>query len=108
MSEPRDYTGGPDAFPIDIGYGLRMRECEQGYEVRHLCRTGQGDRPTDRDIWNAPVVDTANPGHHTLVSRDPLELTPSLQCPTCGLHGFVRGGRWVPAGCTNRHHGQEA
>jgi hypothetical protein len=33
----------------------------------------------------------------TLVSEDPLTLSPSLLCPICGHHGFVREGRWVPA-----------
>jgi hypothetical protein len=31
---------------------------------------------------------------HTLVSREPLTLTPSLLLPCCGLHGFVTGGVW--------------
>lgn len=34
---------------------------------------------------------------HTLVSRKPLHLEPSLLWRCCGLHGFVRGGVWIPA-----------
>lgn len=30
-------------------------------------------------------------------SWEPLTLSPSLLCRTCGLHGFIRAGRWVPA-----------
>lgn len=30
-------------------------------------------------------------------SMEPLTLSPSLLCGRCGDHGFVRGGRWVPA-----------
>lgn len=26
-----------------------------------------------------------------------LTLSPSVVCRTCGHHGFVRAGRWVPA-----------
>jgi hypothetical protein len=33
----------------------------------------------------------------TVVSEDPLTLTPSLQCRACGDHGFVTNGKWVPA-----------
>jgi hypothetical protein len=30
-------------------------------------------------------------------SWEPLTLSPSLLCRLCGLHGFIQGGRWVPA-----------
>jgi hypothetical protein len=30
-------------------------------------------------------------------SWDPLTLSPSVLCRGCGDHGFIRGGRWVPA-----------
>ncbi len=33
----------------------------------------------------------------TLVSLDPLTVTPSLLCLTCGDHGFITQNRWVPA-----------
>jgi hypothetical protein len=32
-----------------------------------------------------------------VVSLDPLTIEPSLRCTACGHHGYVRGGRWVPA-----------
>ena len=32
----------------------------------------------------------------TVESWEPLTLSPSLLCH-CGDHGFIRGGRWVPA-----------
>jgi hypothetical protein len=28
---------------------------------------------------------------------EPMTLTPSLLCRTCGRHGFIRQGRWVEA-----------
>lgn len=30
-------------------------------------------------------------------SEDPLTLSPSLLCRSCGDHGFVRAGKWVRA-----------
>lgn len=39
-----------------------------------------------------------------LVSEDPIEVSPSVQCscdnkaPGTGQHGFVRAGKWVNAG----------
>lgn len=32
-------------------------------------------------------------------SEEPLTLSPSVLCRTCGDHGFVRGGKWVRARC---------
>jgi hypothetical protein len=34
---------------------------------------------------------------HRIVADDPLTIEGSLLCRSCGLHGFVREGRWVPA-----------
>ena len=36
-------------------------------------------------------------GWHTVVSQEPWHLEPSLLCPECGLHGFIRDGQWVSA-----------
>lgn len=33
----------------------------------------------------------------TLECESPLTLSPSVLCRTCGLHGWIREGRWVPA-----------
>lgn len=32
-----------------------------------------------------------------VLSEDPLTLSPSVLCRTCGEHGFIRDGQWVPA-----------
>lgn len=46
-----------------------------------------------RAFWVPATV-----GAHTLVSREPLHLEPSVYWPgCCGLHGFIRDGRWVDA-----------
>jgi hypothetical protein len=33
----------------------------------------------------------------TVVSLEPLTITPSVLCRTCGDHGFITDGRWIPA-----------
>jgi hypothetical protein len=40
---------------------------------------------------------TAGTSAHTLVSREPLHLEPSLLWNCCGLHGWVRNGQWSNA-----------
>ena len=32
-----------------------------------------------------------------LISVEPLTMSPSLLCRTCGDHGFIRDGKWVAA-----------
>lgn len=50
------------------------------------------------------VFDVPGSEHHaapddrwTVVSWEPLELAPSVLCPVCGDHGYVRAGRWEAA-----------
>lgn len=33
----------------------------------------------------------------TLITLDPLTITPSLLCRVCGHHGFITNGKWVPS-----------
>jgi hypothetical protein len=33
----------------------------------------------------------------TVESLEPLTISPSVLCVTCGDHGFIREGRWIPA-----------
>lgn len=40
------------------------------------------------------------PGGHVLEAADPLTIIGSLYCVPaehCGVHGWIRGGKWVPA-----------
>lgn len=47
---------------------------------------------SQQDRWMAAAT-----GEHTLVSREPLHLEPSLLWRCCGTHGFVRDGKWISA-----------
>jgi hypothetical protein len=60
----------------------------------HWC-TGHAPGPgpmVDEGRWMA-----AGTNKHTLVSREPLHLEPSLLWSCCGMHGFMRNGRWTAA-----------
>lgn len=66
--------GAPDyGFGPDVCSGM----------VYARARGGTG-RP--RNVW-------------TIVEREPLTLSPSVQCTSegCTCHGWVREGKWVPA-----------
>lgn len=49
-----------------------------------LCQSVCAVRPLD----GAPI--------HQVICSDPLTLTPSLECRTCGAHGHVTNGKWEP------------
>jgi hypothetical protein len=48
---------------------------------------------------DSPVARELEPGRPMwqVESWEPLTLSPSLLCRTCGRHGFIKQGRWVPA-----------
>lgn len=41
-----------------------------------------------REIGDTPI--------HEIVCAEPLTLSPSLKCRTCGAHGHVTNGKWEP------------
>ncbi len=73
---------------------LFWSDTKVGFE--HKC--DRGDRGviicapllTDHQVTQAPCVDCS--GLHTVPT-----VTPSILCPDCGTHGFIRNGRWEPA-----------
>lgn len=56
--------------------------------IEHRCRVVDGTQ-----IVCAPALRLGE--GHTLVSDDPVTVTPSILCPDCGPHGFITEGRWV-------------
>lgn len=52
-------------------------------------------RRSDESIGWGP----AGVGLHDLISADPLHIEASIYWPACcGLHGWIRDGKWVDAG----------
>jgi hypothetical protein len=72
-------------------------EPRYGATVRHLTPTGAEcfgaiTFPSDAQRRIDPYAATWD-----VVSLDPPTFTPSLLCNSCGDHGFITDGRWVPA-----------
>lgn len=73
--------------PIDLDH-----DSEGGwFRFRHRC-----DRGPRGVIVCAPELTW---GGHTVTVDDSGVITvdPSIVCPDCGDHGWVRAGKWVPA-----------
>lgn len=83
---------------VDIGHDVKIRRAFlndelHGVDYQHDCSIVQGREsyiPCARDGLIAEV-------HWRLHSEEPLTLSPSLLCPFCGHHGFIRDGLWVSA-----------
>jgi len=88
---PPTSTAPPDATgDLDIGGGVIIRLDEDGGGL----------------IWRHPACrawmtlrykpDPASTGHVLVQPWPELTIEGSLLCPAgCGMHGWIRGGRWV-------------
>lgn len=98
-TSPADY-GVTDA--VDIGHGVQLSRQvdDQGRDIGRLvwhdCRHNYGPAGITWDTVPGRQDDPGRVGW-TVQSWEPLTVTPSVLCLTCGLHGWIRGGRWVPA-----------
>lgn len=59
---------------------------------------GEDDRPT---VWHwcekGGKWSASRCSLHDLISSEPLHLEPSVLYVCCGMHGWIRDGRWVEA-----------
>jgi len=102
-------------FPLELGHGHVVhlvswspdRELNPQYAelpdvpvygliVDHISPSGV--EHSGSIVFEGEVARKVAPGRDTwtLVSLDPLTVEPSLAC-SCGDHGFILGGAWVPA-----------
>jgi len=94
MEDVHDIDGidGPADFDrmVNHGGGVQTLWYSDGtIKFRHLCRLNDGRR-------KILAPETFGPLHaaHKMISADPLTLEPSIICQQCGLHGWIRDGRW--------------
>jgi hypothetical protein len=85
--------------PLDLGGGHRFEFTEnQAGEMAggihyHPRPDGSGEcagAVTFRGKHNPP------PPSWLVVSLEPLTLSPSLLCRSCGSHGYIKNGKWEP------------
>lgn len=87
------------AAALDIGHGVTITFTE--YQGERVGLIEEHDSPAGRcsgSVWFRGTKPTAQqPTTWEVVQAEPLTLSPSILCRTCGHHGYIRGGRWVPA-----------
>lgn len=93
---PTDWPGmemtGLTKVTDGIYFGWLATEPNPMFWHRCAALVGVPDELTVHGPWVA-----AGTSAHTLVSREPLHLEPSLLWSCCGLHGFLRAGQWISA-----------
>lgn len=89
---------------LDLGSGVQIEwsswadHDKVGFIETHDRPDGAG-RCSGGVLFDLPGVAENFPGRALwqVEQWDPLTLSPSLLCRTCGNHGWVRAGRWVSA-----------
>lgn len=96
--------------PIDLGHGVVITfwtEDRHGNVIGLVEEHPADNTPSGRCeggvLFDTPEAHaqcegSSIPGAFWQVkSWEPLTLSPSLLCRACGHHGFIKGGRWIPA-----------
>lgn len=93
-SPDRELNPQYDGIPDDERAGLVIwhvhedgNDCEGMVTLDtpvHRQLVARGSIPAERPTWQ-------------VVSWEPLHLEPSILRRECGLHGWIRDGRWLPA-----------
>lgn len=88
----------------DLGHGVtysktgRMgTEAWTGIMIQHHDCPVLGDHCFAGLQFDVPENEDMKEAKWTVRQWDPLTLHPSIHRVECGLHGFIRDGRWVPA-----------
>ena len=90
MEIAADLAGGYERC-VEVGEGIALCWYADGtVGLWHLCT-----RP--RDGLTLVVAPRLMLGEGHTLDEHTLTVAPSCGCSDCGLHGWVRGGRWVPA-----------
>ena len=86
----------------DLGHGVSWSKAVTsegewiGILKWHVCKDPDGRLTAGGvNFENAPDWVTGPRWH--VIKEEPLTISPSVHCVTCGLHGFIQEGQWVPA-----------
>lgn len=88
---------------LDIGHGVSIKFSEYkgvvvGIHERHPDKRDPTHMCCGFVFFDVPNEARRASDHVWKVeSLDPLTLSPSVLCRTCGNHGFIQNGKWVPA-----------
>jgi hypothetical protein len=95
------FRWAPDDLPANRErYGIPLPRVEKaGAQIYHPNLKQPGTECASGINFDIPEMQGIFEGRTMwqVQSWDPLTINPSLLCLTCGDHGFIREGKWVPA-----------
>jgi len=84
----------------DIGHGVKIFATSYNGQVAGIIEEHDdkdGQRCSGYVRFRLPINDLSTGSSWVVESEEPLTLSPSVLCRTCGHHGYIRDGKWVPA-----------
>lgn len=86
----------------DLGHGVRIRSFSVGRPpvpagVFVMHRHDDGELCMGSVMFDVPETAKFENAKWRVEQSDPLTLSPSVLRRDCGLHGWIRDGRWEPA-----------
>jgi hypothetical protein len=83
----------PGGLEIEVLHYPEGHEIHEGHGWRLLHTCPRTNLNPEAETLRHPIT----MAKHDLHADEPLHLEPSVLCGSCGLHGFIREGRWVQA-----------
>jgi len=101
LADPAGMAQQVDDTVIDLGHDVRVQltvRHEDGPYVGLIesHRSPDGAECAGSITFDVPEAEGLRGPRWHVVSWEPLTITPSILC-SCGNHGFITDGRWVPA-----------
>jgi hypothetical protein len=95
------YPDGPPDGVLDLGHDVLVKlTAREGYEgpvgLIETHRSAEGHGCGGSVTFDVPGAEGLGGPRWQVISLDPLHIEPSVLC-SCGHHGFIREGRWIPA-----------
>lgn len=85
----------PIGAGVEVSMMLDHRDRYTGMLYRHECKGGRMDQEILFDLpWNHTEQHSGKEKWR-VETWEPLTISPSLGCTSCGLHGWIRDGTWI-------------
>lgn len=101
LADPAGVGQPAELGVIDLGHDVMVMFTVRGEDGARVGLLESHRTPDGRECgggvtFDVPGAEGLKGARWTVESWEPLTLAGSVLC-SCGNHGFIRGGRWIPA-----------